>query len=74
MFRNQISLINPYLLSMLILLTVPVAAINYFRFHIRSTHQAVLSTEYSLSQRPHSPNTLMENIRHLCEHAHKIVH
>lgn len=37
-------------------------------------HQAVLSTKYSLCERPHSANTLTENIHHFSELAHKIVH
>lgn len=45
-----------------------------FIFTFVPVHQAVLSTKYSLCQRPRSANTLIENMQHLSELAHKIVH
>lgn len=45
-----------------------------FIFTFVPVHQAVLSTKYSLCQRPHSANTLTENIQHLSELPHKVVH
>lgn len=45
-----------------------------FIFTFVPVHQAVLSSKYSLCQRLHSPNTLIENTQYRSELAHKIVH